>query len=409
MSDKTKLLIVDDNEGTCDGIAQLLRMQYGDDIEIVGFAENGAVAVERAQTLNPHIVLMDINMPIMNGIEATEQIIRSAPQTKIIMVTVQGSTEYLQKAFRCNASDYVTKPINPSDLYEAIDRYLISPAPDTPPPAITTTPPPPAVAAGHIIGIVGFKGGAGKTTLAVNLGIGLAKADKRVVLVDGDILFGDAGISLNVTGKNTILDLARMATDPDDIDPEVADVILASHESGLRLLLAPTDPGDVQAVSSTVMGHLLDFLKRHFDYVIVDTSRNVDDVLLATIQSADHLIVVTTAAMSAIKDTRFMFSELGGVGAMKKAILALNQVDQRNRITPEQIANHLKMPIAVQIPYDPNAVNALNYGVGLVTLDPLRAASAGPLRDMVKLILRQTAKAKAEAAVAQQARKGVLV
>ncbi len=322
-------------------------------------------------------------MPVMNGIEATEQITQIAPQTKVIMVTVQDSTEYFQKAFRVRAADYVTKPIKAADLFEAIDRYLINPRLDQ----LHSLPPAPT-AVGHVVALVSFKGGTGKTTLAINLALGLTKANRKVVLVDADILFGDIGVSLNVKGQNTIIDMARMAADPDDIEQEVAEKILTSHDSGLKVLLAPSDPGDYKPISAEAMSNMLEFLKQQFDYVIVDTSRNIDDMLLAIIRSADRLLVATTATMTALKDTRFMFSELKGVGATNKVMLVLNQFARHNQVTPEQMTNHLKVPIAAQIPFDPNAVNALNHGIGLITLDPGRAPSARPLLGLAGVIMR---------------------
>ncbi len=84
-----------------------------------------------------------------------------------------------------------------------------------------------------------------------------------------------------------------------------------------------------------------------------------------------------------------MLTELSSFeGAMDKVSVVLNQVDRTSRITPEQITNFLKQPIAAQIPFDHAAIEAVNQGIGLITLDPHRVPSVKPLMDMVQLIRR---------------------
>src|SRR5574341_1243675 len=107
MADKIKVLIVDDNETTRDGTRRLL--EYEDAVEIVGYAEDGVEAIERVKDLNPDVVLMDINMPRMTGIEATQRLQVEAPRTQVIVVSVQDDAHYLKEAFRAGAVDFVAR------------------------------------------------------------------------------------------------------------------------------------------------------------------------------------------------------------------------------------------------------------------------------------------------------------
>jgi len=391
MADKISLLIVDDDEQAREGVSNLLRIEFGDQVDVVGFAGNGADAIEQARALTPDLILMDVNMPGMNGIEATNQITQLMPNVGVIMLTAQDDSQYVKQAFHARAVDYVTKPVNPAELTGAISRFMASFGTAAARPA---TPQPPVVQAaplvnGHLIGVLGFKGGTGKTTLAANLAVGLAKARKKVVLVDSDVLFGDVSITLNTRAQHSIMQMADMAADPDQMELDTVNAILVLHESGAKLLLAPSNPSESEPISSTVMTNLLEFLKQHFDYVVVDTSHALDETLLATVRTADRLLVVANATMSSLKDTRLLFAELDSLEAMGKVTLALNQVDRSNTITPDQIANHLRVPIAAQIPFDLTAVNALNSGVALITLDPKRAPSVKPLIDMVQVLVSQ--------------------
>lgn len=414
MADKIRVMIVDDNESTREGTSRLL--EYEDNIEIVGFADNGAEAVERVKELSPQVVLMDINMPIMNGIDATAQISQVAPQTKVIMVSVQDDSQYLKQAFRAGAVDFVAKPITSAELAQAIERAYNS-IQAAPPPVQQPVAPMPGAPAGwpampgaanvgHVIGVLGFKGGMGKTTIAVNLGVGLAKAGKKVVIVDTNTLFGDVAVFLNARGQHNVVDFARLSTEPDSMDSDSMNTILVAHESGVKLLIAPANPSESEPISNEVMSTMLTLLKREFDYVIVDTSTGFDEILLATIQSAEKLIVLTTPTMPALKNAKFLLGELSGLESTDKVMLILNQIDKSSSITGDQIANYLKVPVVAQLPLDPSVNSALNQGVALITLDPKRIPSARSLLDVVQLV-RNTFEAEAVAEEAPKPRGGL--
>jgi pilus assembly protein CpaE len=391
MAEKIKILIVDDNESTREGTQRLL--EYEDNIEIVGFAENGLVAIDRVKEFQPHVVLMDINMPVMNGIDATQRLQQEAPRTKVIVVSVQDDAHYLKQAFRAGAVDFVAKPITSAELAQAIERaYNSIQAEPTPPPMPSpsqawpgTQWPAPPSAEGHVVGILGFKGGVGKTTLAVNLGVGLAQANKKVVVVDTNLYFGDVSVFLNTRGQHTIIDLAHMASDPEQLESQAVQSVLVAHESGVKLLTAPKNPRESEPVSSEALVNLLKYLKREFDFVIVDTSTTLDEVVDACIQVSERLIVVATPTMPALKDAQILLSLLDAE-SLEKVILVLNMVDKYSRITADQITNYLKRPIAVQIPTDPSAIEAVNQGIALVTLDSRRVPSTRPLLSVVQLI-----------------------
>lgn len=406
MAEKIKILIVDDNESTREGTQRLL--EYEDNIEIVGFAENGLVAIERVKEFQPHVVLMDINMPVMNGIDATQRLQQEAPRTKVIVVSVQDDAHYLKQAFRAGAVDFVAKPITSAELAQAIERaYNSIQAEPTPPPMPSPSQAWPGTQwpaapsnEGHIVAVLGFKGGVGKTTLAVNLGVGLAQAGKKAVVVDTNLFFGDVSVFLNTRGQHTIVDLAHMASDPEQLEAQAVQSVLVSHESGVRLLTAPKNPRESEPISSEALVNLLNYLKREFDYVIVDTSTTLDEVVDASIQAAERLIIVATPTMPALKDAQILLSLLDAE-SLEKVILVLNMVDKYSRITADQITNYLKRSVAVQIPTDPSAIEAVNQGIALVTLDARRVPSTRPLLSVVQLI-RDAFETASEAAPQQE-------
>jgi DNA-binding NarL/FixJ family response regulator len=112
------ILLVDDHEVVREGLAVLLNLQ--DDIKIVCQAENGHQAIAQAATLRPDIVVMDIAMPLLNGLEATRQILRDCATTKIILLSAHSDDAYVQKAISLGVSGYLIKQTAAQALADAI-------------------------------------------------------------------------------------------------------------------------------------------------------------------------------------------------------------------------------------------------------------------------------------------------
>lgn len=113
-----KTLVVDDHAMMRDGIRALLGLH--DDIEIVGEASEGKEAIERALKLAPDVIVMDIAMPGMDGLEATRRITRKMSRTKVLVLTQHDNKEYILSTIKAGAAGYVPKRALGSDLVEAI-------------------------------------------------------------------------------------------------------------------------------------------------------------------------------------------------------------------------------------------------------------------------------------------------
>jgi two-component system response regulator NreC len=118
MMAKIRLLVADDHPIVRAGLQTLLSAQL--DMEVVGEAQDGAEAIERALALEPDVVVMDITMPGMNGIEATRQIVERLPQTKVLALTMHESEEYLRQMLAAGATGYVLKQAVDTELAVAI-------------------------------------------------------------------------------------------------------------------------------------------------------------------------------------------------------------------------------------------------------------------------------------------------
>jgi DNA-binding NarL/FixJ family response regulator len=115
---KISVLLADDHTVVRQGLRALLKAE--EDMEVVGEAENGRQAVNLVKKTPPDVVLMDVAMPLMNGLEATRQILKSSPTTKVLVLTSYGDDDCIEQLMRAGAAGYLIKQTAANDLLKAI-------------------------------------------------------------------------------------------------------------------------------------------------------------------------------------------------------------------------------------------------------------------------------------------------
>ncbi len=377
---KIAVLIVDDIPETRENLRKLLYFEP--DIAIVGMAENGKGAIEEARRLQPDIVLMDINMPDMDGITATQEIGRVAPRALTIMMSVQGEKDYLQRAMMAGAKYFLIKPFTSEELSSAVHRVyemgVSSQAVQRVSPGagrgddgkVLPGEPRRPAPEGKLLVIYSPKGGTGCSVVAANLAIALAQVTaKKVALVDASLQFGDAHVLLDLQGQRTIADATNRI---DELDSDLLSVLMAPHSSGIRVLAAPSSPAAYASIEPEVFKRMLVRLKKDFDYVLLDTWRYLDDIVLAAIDLATRILIVMTPEMPSVKATKQFFEIAEAIRLpLDRVDLILNKVIQRDGIRAEQIESYMKHRIVAQLEFEPRGIRqTINQGLPLIMAQP---------------------------------------
>ena len=354
---RIRLLIVDDIASTRDNLQKLLSFE--DDIEVVGTAGDGKQGVEEARRLRPDIVLTDVNMPLMDGIQLTEQLAQDLPSSPVIIMSVQGERDYLRRAMQAGAREFLIKPFSHDELVAAIRRvYSVEQKKGTFLTKTTQGSPnaePARSTPGELFAIFSGKGGTGKSVVATNLAVALAQeTEGKVALVDLDLQFGDIGVIFNLDHTRSITDLAD---DSDHIELEILDSVLAKGPAGIRILLSPISPELADLVTPDHVRNLLAELRRQFDYVVVDTGCHLSEVNLQVIENASKVLVVTSLTIPAIKDAKLTLKVLESLNIDPHSVmLIVNRVDSYSDFNREAIEQNLGVAVAVQIPHDPKVI-----------------------------------------------------
>ena len=383
---KVRVIIVDDIAETRENVRKLL--QFEADIEVIGAAKSGREGIEFSKEQDPDVVLMDINMPDMDGIAATEEILRSQPHVQVIILSVQGDQNYMRRAMLAGARDFLTKPPMADELISAIRRAgemaqqeraknaQVRVAPSVSGSSLSTGF---SLTQGKVITVYSPKGGTGCTTIAVNLAIALHNDDTRTTLVDGNFQYGDVAVFINEQGKNTIIDLA---TRVNELDPEIVEGVMIKHAaSGVHVLAAPSRPEYSEKVSGDQFAQLIDYLRQMYAYVVIDTTPTLSDITLAAVDKSNVIVLVTTQDIPSIKNARLFLDLVQTIGIERERIVfTMNRYDKRIAITPERVGDNLKQPVAAVIPLDERVVvPAVNRGIPFILENKTQPSARGIL------------------------------
>jgi len=364
MGEQIRLLIVDDSQDIRENIVKLLEFQ--DEIMVVGQAATAVEAIGKAKILQPDIILMDINMPGMDGISATEVVVEEVPSSNVIMMSVQGEQEYLRRAMIAGAKNYLTKPFTGDELVQAIKQIDNNEKRRKNILQFSIKQP----EAGKIIAVFSTKGGIGKTTISTNLAVALAeKLGARVGVIDADLQFGDASLFLNLMPKTTIADLVK---DIDNLDSTLLESYLTPYNDRVKVLSAPFRPEHAENINANHLTVIMKIMRSMFDYVIVDTAPAFNEAMLSVLDAADSIFIVSSLDLPTIKNVKLCLEIMESLNYPKDKIkVVLNRDNSEGGILANEAQESLHYKFSAILPSDgKTVVGAVNRGIPFVVSHP---------------------------------------
>ncbi|MCU0512698.1 MAG: response regulator [Anaerolineae bacterium] len=393
-----RILLVDDMPEAREGIKKLL--QFEQEFKVVGGASNGREGVAQAKELKPDIVIMDINMPDMDGLEAAALITKALPMVGVIMMSVQDDTDYLQRAMMAGARFFLTKPPDMDKLYNTIRMVYQQYAPlreqferiaqGVVIPAAAEEPTGEGGRAGHVIVVYSPTGGAGCTTVATSLASGLMREGIRSLLIDADLQFGDVGAFLDLRPQATLVDVVEAI---DELDIDYFENLVTTHNSGLKVLLGPPRPAmgvSIRDEKPDVLPILLEQIASYYDFVVLDVGKSIDAVTAGVLERASKIVLLVNPSLPSIKNTRLVIDWFDSVGfAADKVSIVLNKAVDPRQVKgvppPERIQQFLKRQLEGTIPLVDERIilNAVNKGIPVIASD--RDTTKSPIKELTAL------------------------
>jgi len=306
----------------------------------------------------PIVAVVDINRDPERAFAVTEQIKLKLSNVRLVMTAPTGAPDTILRAMRSGAEEFITQPFNWVEVLKSIDsiRRKID---------VHTTK---TAERGHIVAVSSNKGGVGSTTAATNLAACLVAEKKSVCLVDLVLQFGSVTSFLNIDASYTILDLVKNLK---RIDPLFLDGSLVKHASGIRVLAEPFYAEDARRITPADIDEILDVLAQSFDFVVVDTPKEFDDMLALVLDKANLIMFITEMDVPSLKSAHRALELFERMGIYDKKIrLILNRYVKSKLMTLESVEKALGVKVFWTLPNNyPVAIAAVNQGLSIQECD----------------------------------------
>jgi pilus assembly protein CpaE len=426
--EKITILVADDVPQTRKDITRLLYFE--EDMDVIGEAGDGVEALQKIGDLKPDVILMDINMPQMDGIAATERICELYPTVAVVIISIQGEPEYMKKAMFAGARDYLVKPLSSEEMANSIrnvyrqqkQRTRVSQVytPPQPPqhetmqyvaeekPSMMAQPaassPPQDLMLPQKAITVENKTEAPAAPSAVPAVIpqeshNAGQHDEKPLGMVTTVFCGKGGVGkttlatnlavvLSQSGKKKValidLDLqfgdiavmlnltdgktiCELVREHETFSSEILQNYMLRHFTGIDILPAPVLPQHAEYVNPEHIEAIIKCLKQNYDYIIVDTSPMFHDINLQALDMSEQILLVVTRDIATIKNAKTSLNILDSLNYRERVRLVLNRSDQDLGVDIPDLEKGLEIVVSHQIPGDERTVvSAINKGVPVI-------------------------------------------
>jgi pilus assembly protein CpaE len=317
------------------------------------FQEISAEHLKALRQADPDIVLLDLEHDPGLGIRLAQFLGESHPAWRFVAVGPALSPELLIAAMQAGITEYVPKPVTRDALNASLERIEKKLGRQE---GAAREP-------GRLLAVFSPKGGSGSTTVATNLAIQLHQlTGKKTLLLDLDLELGEIALFLGMQPRFNFVDMVRNFH---RMDADLLASYIECHDTGVHLLSAPYQPEKAESVNGDQIRTILQFLKRHYDYVVVDTSKSFHAPTLATFEQADQIYLVANVDLPSLRNIKRCVPLIDRVaGSVKDRVrLVINRYHPENVISVEEAEQSLNMPVYWKLANDyEHVIGAINAG-----------------------------------------------
>jgi MinD-like ATPase involved in chromosome partitioning or flagellar assembly len=225
-----------------------------------------------------------------------------------------------------------------------------------------------ATDAGKVVTVFSPKGGSGKTVLATNLAVAAARSGQETLLIDLDLQFGDSALTLAVTPRATITDLAASAGDVDS--EKLKAFVSTDSRTGVSVLPAPQRPEEADMIGQAELAAILRAARNAYHAVVIDTGPLFDAAVLAALDHSDRLLLVSNPEVTSLKNVRIGLETIDRLGFDSERVsLVANRLGAAGGVGHADIEQALDTKIAFKLPDDPEVPAAVNRALPVVVAD----------------------------------------
>jgi len=308
---------------------------------------------EELRTSTAQIILLDIGDDAAVGLRLARFLAEDNPGRTFVLTGPAAAPEVLLEAMRIGASEYLPRPVEEADLSAALARAARRLG------GVETRDWAPQ---GQVIAVYSAKGGAGATTVAANLAVEICHGGRKpTILVDFDLEHGSSAIVLGLRPRYSVLDVVKNLH---RMDRDLLASFVERHDSGLNVLASPALIGPGETITRDQARALLQFLRRQYEFVIVDLEKSFTTMTGAAVENADDVLVVTTPDLAALRNTKKALPLVErSITDPKRLHLVINRQRAADVITAEDVKKAIGKDVFSTLSSDEDVVaDAMNTG-----------------------------------------------
>src|SRR6185369_13500146 len=317
---------------------------------------------EEIVRLKPNVAIIALGPNADTAVRFIEKLNDECPGTALISAAQDASPDLILKSLRAGAREFLRIPISTEELRTVLSRVseFCKKQEEAP------------KKKGRMVSVFSSKGGCGTSFIATNLAAATAS---KTVLVDLNLQAGDLPLFCGLEAKYSIADMVEKRQ---RLDADLINSLVTPHSTNLSLLAAPHEADSADEIEPQHIFEVLQKLREHYDYVVLDPQHTFDSITLAALDQSDEIVLILTLDIPAIRSTQRALEIFDRLGYPRKKVrIVVNRWSKQIDLDLRQVEKFLGEPVVGFVPSDYQlAVSSINLGTPLVQCDSSSKISA---------------------------------